>query len=239
MYSCVLGKSIVCRHIHVHVNVCWVSASCTCTCVHMYTRCATLHTCINMYMYIIPDIHVYMYTMLIPNTHVRVYTIRTHCSYPPHVYIHENTYIAHYTYRAKVVAEEGRKPRPNQTTPAMHKHTHMMKRTLGCPALITGTVGYQLSPHTHTQHTTASKLRTAHHTCTCTLSVATKSGPSAELICKAASILHFRVTDHICTLCTMFTTTYRMADTYLLVVIHVLYTVQVHGCQGFPTKLCL
>ena len=60
-------------------------------------------------------------------------------------------YIAHYMYRAKVVAEEGRKLRPNQTTPAMQKHTHMMKRTLGCPALRTGTVGYQLSPHTHTQ----------------------------------------------------------------------------------------
>ena len=54
-------------------------------------------------------------------------------------------------YRAKGVAEEGRKFRPNQTTPAMQKHTHMMKRTLRCPALRTGTEGYQLSPHTHTQ----------------------------------------------------------------------------------------
>ena len=54
-------------------------------------------------------------------------------------------------YRAKVVAEEGRKLRPNQTIPAMQKHTHMMKRTLRCPALRAGTVGYQLSPHTHTQ----------------------------------------------------------------------------------------
>ena len=54
-------------------------------------------------------------------------------------------------YRAKVVAEEGRKLRPNQTTPTIQKHTHMMKRTLGCPALRTGTVGYQLSLHTHTQ----------------------------------------------------------------------------------------
>ena len=129
-------------------------------------------------------------------------------------------------YRAKGVAEEGRKLRPNQTTPAMQKHMHMMKRTLGCPALRTGTVGYQLSPHTHTQqqqsldYYNSTPYMYIHSTCTYTFSVATRSGPSVELICKAASILHFRVTDHI-----------HVQTTYMYVHVHCATCSQSHGRQ--------
>ena len=150
-------------------------------------------------------------------------------------------YLAHYIYRAKVVAEEGRKFRPTQTTPAMQKHTHMMKRTLGCPALRTGMVGYQLSPHTHTQqhqsldYSNSTQYMYIHSTCTYTFSVATRSGPSVELICKAASIhIHVQTTYmyvHVhCATCSQ-----PHGRQLLFVVLHVLYTVQVHGCQGFPT----
>ena len=131
-------------------------------------------------------------------------------------------------YRAKVVAEEGRKLRPNQTTPAMQKHTHMMKRTLGCPALRTGTVGYQLSPHTHTPtHNSIKSLD--YYNSTPYMYIHMFGCNKIWSFCRADLqgyfILHFRVTDHIhvctCTLRNMFTT---QTHNYLLVVLHVLYT---------------
>ena len=136
-------------------------------------------------------------------------------------------------YRAKVVAEEGRKLRPNQTIPAMQKHTHMMKRTLGCPALRTGTVGYQLSPHTHTQQ---------HHTLDYYNSTPYMYIHKMWSFCRADVQGCFYSTlqghrPHTCMYMYIVQHVHNhMADNYLLVV---LYTVQVNGCQGFPTKLCL
>ena len=128
------------------IHVCWVRASCVDTymdtCVGYQHRVhvrVRVYTCIHDVQPSYIHVHVHhtrrtctctctrysypthLYTLLIPTTHVYTCT--------------SVMYIAHYMYRAKVVAEEGRKLRPNQTTHVMHKHTHMMKRTLGYPAL--------------------------------------------------------------------------------------------------------
>ena len=131
-------------------------------------------------------------------------------------------YITHYIYRAKGVAEEGRKLRPNQTTPAMQKHTHMMKRTLGYPALRTGTVGYQLSPHTQTQqhqsldYSNSTPYMYIHSTCTYTCNKIWSFCRADLQGCFYSTLEGHRphtCTDHIhvctCTLCNMFTITWQ------------------------------
>ena len=150
-------------------------------------------------------------------------------------------YLAHHMYRAKGVAEEGRKLRPNQTTPAMQKHTHMMKRTLGCPALRTGMVGYQLSPHTDTQQ----HQSLHYYNSTPYMYIHIFGCNNIWSFCRADLQGCFYSTlqghrPHTCMYMYIVQHVHNhMADNYLLVVLHVLYTVQVHGCQGFPTKLCL
>ena len=114
------------------------------------------------------------------------------------------------------------------TIPAMQKHTHMMKRTLGCPALRTGTVGYQLSPHTHTQQ---------HHTLDYYNSTPYMYLHKMWSFCRADVQGCFYSTlqghrPHTCMY--MYIAQHVHNHNYLLVVLHVVCTLQVMDVKDSP-----